>query len=122
MGKAQPVNDYTALINAMPERERSNQRAWTDVIKKVHSRHPKLHYYNQLISAVREIQMAEACKLCIEASGIQTMSQASAFGTLSYVCAKFCQHQHNIKQSMSKQFGSQSFSVPRALPFSLIQY
>ncbi|KAL0017820.1 hypothetical protein WJX77_003173 [Trebouxia sp. C0004] len=34
MGKAQPVKDYTALINAMPERERSNQRSWTDIIKK----------------------------------------------------------------------------------------
>ncbi len=43
MGKAPPVKDYTALINAMPERERSNQRAWTDVIKKVHSTHLKLH-------------------------------------------------------------------------------
>ncbi len=104
MGKAQPVKDYTALISAMPERERSNQRAWTDVIKKVHSTHLKLHkscqLCSQLISAVREMKMAGACKLYMEAIGIHGMSQASLFGTLSHSYAKICRYQLNVRESI----------------------
>lgn len=36
LGKARPLEEYTALVVSMPDWERSNRRDWTDVIKQVH--------------------------------------------------------------------------------------
>ena len=43
LGKARPLEEYTALIDSMPEWERNNRRAWTDAITQVYTHDTHAH-------------------------------------------------------------------------------
>lgn len=44
LGKARPLEQYTALVDLMPEWERNNRRDWIDAITQVSQRHMCAHW------------------------------------------------------------------------------